>query len=67
MPKLQSDKILAEYEKRPWVKWYAEGVPADIKIPEKSILDMIDEAVTKWGNTTSVIFYGNKIKHREIH
>ncbi|MDH5450382.1 MAG: long-chain fatty acid--CoA ligase [Candidatus Bathyarchaeota archaeon] len=67
MPKLQSDKILAEYEKRPWLKWYAEGVPADVEIPEKSILEMVDEAVKKWGNTTAVIFYGNKIKHREIH
>ena len=67
MPKLQSDKILAEYEKRPWLKWYAEGVPADVEIPEKSILEMVDEAVKKWGNTTSVVFYGNKIKHREMH
>jgi len=67
MPKLQSDKILAEYEKRPWLKWYAEGVPADVEIPEKSILEMVDEAVKKWGNTTAVVFYGNKMKHREIH
>jgi len=67
MPKSQSNKILAKYEERPWLKWYAEGVPADIEIPEKSITEMVDEAVEKWGNTTAVVFYGRKMKHREIH
>jgi len=67
MSKSQPDKILAEYEKRPWLKWYAQGVPADIEIPKKSITDMIDEAVKKWGDTTAVVFYGRKMKHREIH
>jgi len=38
MAKSKTDKILAEYEKRPWLKWYAEGVPADVEIPDdKSI------------------------------
>jgi len=67
MSKLKSDKALAEYEKRPWLKWYAEGVPADVEISEKSILDMMDEANEKWGNTVSTIFYGNKIKGKEIY
>jgi len=67
MSKPQSDKILAEYEKRPWLKSYAEGVPADIEIPKKSITDMVEEAIKKWGDTTAVVFYGRKMKHREIH
>jgi len=67
MSKSQSDKILAEYEKRPWLKWYAEGVPADIEIPNKSIPEMIDEAVKKWGNKTALVFYGRKMQHKEMH
>ncbi len=67
MPKSKSDKALAEYEKRPWLKWYAKGAPADVEIPDKSVTDMIDEAVEKWGNATAVVFYGNKMKHKEIH
>ena len=63
----KSDAALAEYEKRPWLKWYAKGVPADIEIPEKSIPDMIDEAVKKWGDRNAVVFYGRKIQHKEIH
>jgi len=68
MAKSKTDKILTEYEKRPWLKWYAEGVPADVEIPDdKSIPDMIDEAVEKWGNTNALVFYGRKMKHKEIH
>ena len=66
MKKSKSDMALAKYEKRPWLKWYPEGVPADIDIPEKSIIDMVDEAVEKWGNKTSLIFYGKKMKHKEV-
>ena len=67
MSKSQASKELAAYEERPWLKWYAKGVPADIEIPKKSIIEMIDEAVKKWGDTTAVVFYGRKMKHREIH
>ena len=67
MKKSKSNLALAEYERRPWLKWYAKGVPADVEIPERSIPDMIDEAVTKWGNKTAIVFYGEKMKHKEIH
>ena len=67
MGKSKSDMALAEYEKRIWTKWYPEGVPADLKIPEKNIIEIIDETAKKWGNKTSMIFYGKKMKHKEIH
>jgi len=66
MNKSKSDLALAEYEKRPWLKWYPKGAPADIELPEKSIIDMVDEATEKWGDKTSTIFYGKKMKHKEI-
>jgi len=67
MPKSKSDEALAEYEKRPWIKWYAKDQPADVEIPKKSVPEIMDEAVEKWGNTNAVVFYGNKMKHKEIH
>jgi long-chain acyl-CoA synthetase len=63
----KSAATLEEYEKRPWLEWYAEGVPADVEIPEKSIPEMFDEAVKKWGDKTALVFYGKKMKHKEIH
>ncbi len=63
----ESTSALSEYEKRPWLEWYAKGVPADVEIPEKSIPEMVDDAVKKWGDKTALVFYGKKIKHKEIH
>jgi len=62
----KSDLALAEYEKQPWVKFYPPNVPHDIKVPEKSVTQMVDEAAEKWGDRTAVIFYGMKFKHSEI-
>jgi long-chain acyl-CoA synthetase len=67
MTKTKSDQALDEYLKRPWTKWYAKGVPADLNLPEKTIIDAIDENFKKWGDKLAVIFYGKKIKHKEIH
>jgi long-chain acyl-CoA synthetase len=67
MLKSRSDRALAEYEKRPWLKWFAEGVPADFELPEKTVMDMIDEGVEKWGDSIAIVFYGKKMKHNEVH
>jgi len=56
----------AQYEAKPWVKWYPEGVPAEVDVPERSVPEVFDEAVEKWGNRTSLIFYGKKINYREL-
>ncbi len=66
MTKTSSDKALEEYLKRPWTKWYPKEA-LNIEIPEKTIIDAIDETSKKWGNKTALIFYGRKLKHKEIH
>ncbi len=55
-----------QYEARPWLKFYLEGVPPDVDIPEKSAVEMFDEATDKWKNKTALIFYGRKISYREL-
>ncbi len=67
MKKPKLNEALAEYEKRPWAQWYPKECPPDIDIPEKSIPEMLEEAIKKWPNKTAVIFYGRKIKHKEIY
>ncbi len=54
------------YEARPWLKFYAKGVPADVVIPEKSVVQVIDETTDKFKDKTAVIFYGQKISYREL-
>jgi long-chain acyl-CoA synthetase len=67
MTKTKSDQALDEYLKRPWTKWYAPGTPPDINVPEITIIDAIDEANKKWGDKIALIFYGKKLKNKEIN
>ena len=66
MEKPKSDQALGEYLKRPWLKWYANGVLPDIKAPETTIIEVLDENYKKWGDKVALVFYGRKIKHKEI-
>ncbi len=54
------------YTERPWLRFYLEGVPSDIDIPEESVVSAFDTAVDKWQNKTALIFYGNKISYRQL-
>jgi long-chain acyl-CoA synthetase len=56
----------AVYEARPWLKFYSKGAPADIVIPEKSVVQVIDETTEKFKDKTAVIFYGQKISYHAL-
>ncbi len=55
-----------QYEQKPWLEFYPEGIPAQIDIPEKSLPQVFDEAVQKWRDKTALIFYGRKISYSEL-
>ena len=54
------------YLSKPWLKYYPEGVPAEVEIPEISVPELFDQAVGKYGNKPALIFYGKKINYREL-
>lgn len=54
------------YEKRPWLKYYGTGVPADIEIPAKLVNEAFDEVTQKWKNKTAIVFYGNEISYQDL-
>ena len=55
-----------KYEERPWLKFYLKDVPADVDIPEQSVVETFDKATDKWKDKTALIFYGRKISYREL-
>ena len=54
------------YHERPWLKFYPEGVPAEVEIPVQSLSAAFDAAVEKWQKKTAIIFYGRKIHYLEL-
>jgi len=55
-----------KYHERPWLKFYPEGVPANVEIPERSLPEVFDEVADKYSSRAAVIFYGNKISFGKL-
>jgi len=56
----------ARYDEKPWLKFYPEGVPATVEIPERSLPDVFDEVAGKYSGRAAMIFYGNKISFGKL-
>ncbi|MBC9936520.1 MULTISPECIES: long-chain-fatty-acid--CoA ligase [unclassified Leucobacter] len=54
------------YEARPWLAHYAEGVPHDIAEPTETLVDMIDDAVARFGPKVALEFFRNETSYREL-
>lgn len=54
------------YEKKPWLKYYPPGVLEEIPIPSKSVNELFEEIVDRYGKKTALIFYGTKITFKEL-
>ena len=49
------------YAAKPWLKYYPEGVPEEIEVPDVSVPEAFDQMADKYGGKTALIFYGKKI------
>ncbi len=54
------------YLSKPWLKYYPEGVPHDVEVPDKSVPQLFDEMADKHSGKPALIFYGKKIKYGEL-
>ena len=53
------------YADKPWLKNYEKGVAETITLPDKTIIDMLDESAKKHPDHTAIFFKGTKISYRE--
>jgi long-chain acyl-CoA synthetase len=56
----------ALYMDKPWLKYYPEGVPGEVDIPEISVPEIFDRTADKHATKTALIFYGNKISYKKL-
>jgi long-chain acyl-CoA synthetase len=54
------------YMSKPWLKYYPEGVPPEVEVPETSVPQLFDEMADKYSGQAALIFYGKKIKYGEL-
>jgi long-chain acyl-CoA synthetase len=51
---------------RPWTEHYAPGVPANLKLPEGSLVDLMETSVKRFGSKTALEFFGAQTSYREL-
>lgn len=51
---------------RPWTKQYSPGVPANLKLPKGSLVDLMDSSVRRFGAKTALEFFGARTSYREL-
>jgi long-chain acyl-CoA synthetase len=54
------------YLSKPWLKFYPEGVPENVDVPEISVPELIDQLADKYAGNTALIFYGKKITYGRL-
>jgi long-chain acyl-CoA synthetase len=54
------------YLSKPWLKYYPQGVPHEVDVPDTSVPDLFDRTAEKYRSHTALIFYGKKIKYGEL-
>ena len=54
------------YLARPWLAYYAPGVPNSIEVAEKSVHQAFDEATERAPQRPALAFYGRMITYREL-
>jgi long-chain acyl-CoA synthetase len=56
----------AKYDEKPWLRFYPEGVPVTVDVPERSLPDVFDDVSTRYSSKAAVVFYGNKIDFKRL-
>ncbi|WP_026537345.1 long-chain-fatty-acid--CoA ligase [Arthrobacter sp. 9MFCol3.1] len=51
---------------RPWTRHYSPGVPASLKLPEGSLVDLMDSSVRRYGKKTALEFFGARTSYSDL-
>src|SRR2546421_2318512 len=51
---------------RQWIRFYEQGVPAHLDIPDYPLTWLLDQAVKNYPGHTALIYYGTKISYAQL-
>ncbi|HSR22514.1 MAG TPA: AMP-binding protein, partial [Candidatus Eisenbacteria bacterium] len=54
------------YARKPWLRFYPEGVPPDLRVPEVPLTRLLDDAAEVFPRRTALSYFGRKISYREL-
>ncbi len=51
---------------RPWLRFYEEGVPAELTIPDRPLTWLLDQTVNHYPGQTAIIYYGTRLSYAQV-
>jgi len=60
-------RVSSVYENKPWLDRYADHVPKELPLPEKSMADLFEEAVERDPDRDAVRYFDEKISYGELN
>lgn len=51
---------------RPWLRWYAEGVPQRVHVPDVPLIRLLDDAARDFPRTTALAFLGRTMTYAAL-
>ena len=52
---------------KPWLKFYPDGVPNSMEIPEESVQSLLVDAARRFPNSNALNYQGKKITYRQLN
>jgi long-chain acyl-CoA synthetase len=59
-------KDAAQHPERPWTAAYGAGVPADLRLPAGTLVDLVESSVRRYGSKPALEFFGARTSYREL-
>ena len=51
---------------RPWLRFYEEGVPAELSISDHPLTWLLDQTLNRYPSQTAIIYYGTKLSYAQL-
>ncbi len=59
----EEEAYVSEHSVHPWLKYYQQGVPHQLEIPDQPLTWLLDQAVSRYPRQTALMYYGTRISY----
>jgi long-chain acyl-CoA synthetase len=54
------------YDERPWLRYYADGVPDDVQIPDVPLTHLLDASAERFPGHKALVFFGRSMTYARL-
>lgn len=54
------------YDERPWLRFYADGVPANVPVPDVPLTQLLDDSAERFSGRKALMFFGRSMTYGKL-